>query len=51
MHQVYLPQQENALDKTLKLLSNLIESVPVYMLECDISEEAFNTSYNALTKI
>ena len=51
MHQVYLPQHENALDKTLKLLSNLIESVPVYMLECDISEEAFNTSYNALTKI
>lgn len=49
MRQIYLPHDPIALSKTLALLGVMIETTPVYMLECDISEEAFETSYNALT--
>lgn len=49
MRQVYLPHDPIALSKTLALLGVMIENTPVYMLECDISKEAFETSYNALT--
>lgn len=50
MRQVYLPQDTDALSKTLELIGAVIENVCVYMLECDISEEAFKTSYNKMTK-
>lgn len=50
MRQVYMPHNPISLSKTLALLGTLIETIPVYLLECDISEEAFETSYNALTK-
>ncbi len=49
MQQVYLPKDEAALSKTLSLLGQLIESTPVYMLDCDISKQAFDTSFNMLT--
>lgn len=49
MRQVYLPHDPIALSKTLALLGAMIETTPVYILECDISKEAFETSYNALT--
>lgn len=49
MRQVYMPHNPIALSKTLELLGTIIENTPVYILECDISEEAFKTSYNALT--
>lgn len=50
MRQVYMPSDSVALSKTLALLGKIIENIPVYILECDISEDAFKTSYNALTK-
>lgn len=50
MRQVYIPKNQKALKKTLELLGKLIENVPVFMLECDISNEAFEVSYNKLTK-
>lgn len=50
MRQVYLPCNPTALSKTLNLLGALIENVPVYMLECDISEQAFKTSFYQMTK-
>ena len=50
MRQVYLPHDSVALSKTLALLGTMIESTPVYMLECDISQAAFKTSYNEMTK-
>lgn len=50
MQQVYLPQDALALSKTLSLLSVLIENVPVYILGCNISKQAFETSFNELTK-
>lgn len=49
MRQVYLPQDKISLSKTLVLLGKLIETTPVYILECDISQEAFETSFNTLT--
>lgn len=50
MRQVYLPHDPVSLSKTLNLLGTLIENVPVYMLECDISQQAFETSFNQMTK-
>ena len=50
MRQVYLPQDKTALSQTLALLGKLIETTPVYILECDISEQAFLTSFNEMTK-
>jgi len=50
MRQVYMPHNVQALSKTLALIGKIIENIPVYMLECDISEEAFRTSYEELTK-
>ncbi len=50
MRQVYLPQNADALNQTLFLLGRLIENTSVYLLECDISDDAFNTSFNILTK-
>ena len=35
--------------KTLELLDILIKKVPVYILNCDISEHAVRTSYEAMT--
>ena len=49
MKQVYMPNNETALQQTLGLLGNLIENTPIFMLECDISNTAFKISYNALT--
>lgn len=51
MHQVYMPQSPDALSRTLALIGKLIENVPIYLLECDVSENAFKTSYQTLTEI
>lgn len=51
MRQVYLPSDPSALSKTLELLGTVIENTPVYILECDISKEAFETSFNQMTKL
>lgn len=48
--QIYMPKTPSQTVKTLELLDNLLKSVDVYVLYCDISEEAFKTSFNALTK-
>ncbi len=50
MRQVYLPQNAVALSKTLELLGSMIEKIPVYELSCDISEEAFKTSFNEISR-
>lgn len=49
IQQVYLPKNESALEKTLSLLGKLIENTPIYLFECNISNEAFNSSFDALT--
>lgn len=49
MQQVYLPRNPKALVQTLDLLDRVLQSVPLYLLHCDISEEAVRTSFPALT--
>ncbi len=47
--QIYLPKETEPVVKTLELLNALMTSVPVYLLACDISEEAVKTAFEALT--
>ena len=47
--QLYIPKEEEPVVKTLELLNELMVTVPVYLLECDISEEAVKASFEALT--
>ena len=46
--QIYMPQEPIAAVKTLELLDEFLKSVELYVLYCDISEEAFKTSFDAL---
>ncbi|MBR1762152.1 MAG: hypothetical protein IJ731_02145 [Eubacterium sp.] len=48
--QVYMPKSPAAAIKTLEMLDDLLKIVPLYVLYCDISEKAFKTSFEALTK-
>lgn len=50
MNQVYMPQDKEAMDATMKLIDRLITTVPVFILECDISEDAVKASFTKLTK-
>jgi len=47
--QIYLPQETEPVVKTLDILNELLTTVPVYLLECDMSEEAVKTSFEAMT--
>ena len=49
MNQLYLPENPEATLKTLDLLDELVRNVPLYVLECDMSEEAVKTSFEMLT--
>ena len=49
MHQVYISPEEESAVRTLELLDKLFRAVPLYILECDISEEAVRTSFEAMT--
>ena len=47
--QIYLPKEAKSLDQTLALMDVLLKKVPIYLLQCDISEEAVQCSFEALT--
>ena len=49
MNQIYRPSDMSALLNTLELMDKLLKNVSVYVLGCDISEEAVKTSFEALT--
>ncbi len=49
LHQIYLPREAETVGKTLDFLDTLLKCVPVYILECDMSEEAVKTSFEAMT--
>lgn len=49
MNQVYMPSTKTAMEATMKLIDRLITTVPVFILECDISEDAVKTSFTKLT--
>ena len=49
MKQVYIPAYTEAAGCTLDLLDLLVTNVPLYILECDISEDAVRCSFEAMT--
>ena len=50
LKQVYLPTDATSMKQTLKLFDALLKSIPVYVLECNISREAVMTAYNAVAE-
>lgn len=48
LKQVYLPLDKSSMKRTLELFDSIVKCVPVYILECDISQEAVMTAYNAM---
>lgn len=48
--QVLVPDDEEGAIKTLELADKLLASTPVYLLKCDISKEAFETAFKAMTE-
>lgn len=49
LRQTFFPPKRESTDKMASLLDEFIRSVPVYRLECDMSEDAVKTSFEALT--
>lgn len=47
--QVYLPEDTFAAGMTLELVDILVKKVPLYVLTCDMSEDAVKCSFEALT--
>ena len=45
MNQTLLPRDPEKMDTLLNLLDTLLSSVPIYRLECNISEEAVTVAY------
>ena len=50
MSQTYRPEGKENLRKMLQNVVALSTKVPLWLLECNISEEAARTSYNAMSK-
>ena len=48
-NQIYIPEDEMAVAQTLELADALLKHVPLYLLTCDISEDAVRCSFEALT--
>jgi len=48
-HQVYLPDNADAVEQTLELVDLLVKNVPLYLLTCNISEEAVCCSFETMT--
>lgn len=49
MKQVYLPEDRHAAGRTLELLDGMVRHVPVYLLYCNISEDAVRYSFEEMT--
>ena len=49
--QFYLPRDVEAKFKTLDMIDKTFSTVPIYLLECDVSREAAELSFNTLTNI
>lgn len=50
IRQMYLPEDPVAVMNSLDLLDLMLKKLEVYVLECDISEEAVRCSFEAMTK-
>lgn len=49
LKQIYLPTTTDSAACTLELLNTLISRIPIYILTCNISEEAVRCSFEKLT--
>ncbi|MCD7771301.1 MAG: hypothetical protein LUH23_04370 [Oscillospiraceae bacterium] len=49
LRQMFHPYEEEATGLMLDLFDEILSRLPLYLLECDISEEAVKTSFEALT--
>lgn len=49
IRQTYLPEDTKAMEKTLELLNRLFDKIPIYYLECDMSEQAVKISFEKMT--
>lgn len=49
LKQIYMPQNAVSLDYTLQLLDRLMNDTPLYLLTCDMSEDAVRCSFEAMT--
>ena len=47
--QLLMPKNMEMVARTLELADILVKTVPSYLLKCDISDDAFKTSFNRLT--
>ncbi len=48
-NQIYMPVDSESASKTYELIDRLVRKVPLYILSCDISEDAVRASFEALT--
>ena len=48
--QAYRPYEQEKVRKTLKLLKQLAERIPLYKMECTISEEAAQMAWDAMSR-
>ena len=49
INQIYMPADREAASKTFNLIDKLVRNIPLYRLNCDISEEAVKASFDAMT--
>lgn len=49
LHQIYIPKTQEGTSKTMELFGKLIAKVPIYQLDCDMSEQAVKVSFEGLT--
>lgn len=49
LRQFYIPKDPVALSRTFDIIEHIAKAVPFYLLECDMSKEAFITSYEAMS--
>lgn len=50
MNQIYRPRNAEGLMKTIQFVEKLMDRIPMYVLECNISEEAVDVAYNRMVK-
>lgn len=48
LKQTYLPDEEMGMKKTLELVNQFMEQIPVYTMKCNISDEAAQMAYQAM---
>ncbi len=49
-HQMIMPEEERCVSKVLEFLDNLVHLKKIWVLECNISQEAVKVSYEAMSK-